>query len=60
MTPADRAQTALDAYPVRNTRLIDTLTDFLPDLMHLCDREGLDFDAITASAKRAWAKEKGE
>ena len=34
------------------------MTDFLPDLMAWCEREGLDFDSLAATAKANPATER--
>ena len=36
----------------------DGIRDLLADLGHLCDREGLDFTNITATAKKDWRAER--
>jgi len=36
------------------------LTDFVSDLLHLCDRERLVFDDVLRRARRHYAAETGE
>jgi hypothetical protein len=37
---------------------IDAVTDALADIGHLCDREGLDFNALVETAKLNWGMER--
>lgn len=42
-------------YPVRDRR--SDMLDMLGDLMHLCDKEGYDFNKILTDAKRHYEEE---
>jgi hypothetical protein len=49
---ADAAATALATYGgTTKDKALDDLTDFLSDLMHLCDREGIDLDKSLRTAR---------
>lgn len=56
---AERAQKALDAY-VGEEGSLHELGDFLSDLMHLCDRDGIDFDLQVENARYHAAAEDGD
>ena len=36
----------------------DSIRDLMADLLHLCDREGIDTEAVLASAKFNWECER--
>jgi hypothetical protein len=61
---ADSAAAALASYGGGGDMVtggaLESLTDFLSDLMHLCDREGIDFDHQLESARNHFNCEAGE
>lgn len=63
-TRANRAEAALEAWLAKSGEdgpITDpaTLADLLADLMHWCDREGIDFDDARESAGLNYAAEVG-
>ena len=54
---ADRAAAALDAYKFRGLSPNDLMSDFLPDLMHWCAREGVDWGKHLAWATQNFKSE---
>ena len=56
---ADRAAAALQAYRFTGLNPADLLSDFLPDLMHWCAREGVNWDQQLAWAVTNFNSEAG-
>lgn len=56
---ADRALEALDAWAAGYKVDEDTYRDLLNDLMHLCDRDNLDFAKLLSMARRTYEDESG-
>ena len=58
---AEWAQTGLDAFAVeiggRGEPLAQNMGDLLADLMHLCDREGIDFKDVLRVAETHYTEE---
>lgn len=54
----NRAITALDAYPAEEDDLLSKISDLLADLMHLCRREGIDFEKCLTVAEVNFESEK--
>jgi hypothetical protein len=57
-TRRNRAITALEAYSEEDDDLVSNIIDLLTDLLHLCKRQEIDFQACLLSAEINFESEK--